>query len=246
MEIEYEYITETGSVRDTNQDSLIYMAAEKGSKKLVLAAVADGMGGENAGEAGSRTAVDMLNEVFEQHVKKGKIDKKHLTRDIRGGVQLLNERLYRYGLTHGLRIGTTLSVLIIFPDSTYTTIHVGDTRIYRLHRNSMCQITTDMSYVESLIRRGEITRHQARFDPRRNVLLECIGITESVKVEIKRGRIKGNTEFIICSDGYWHELDEDEMRDRELMLREKVRRCMERGEDDNITAIYIRCRKGAR
>lgn len=87
---------------------------------------------------------------------------------------------------------------------------VGDTRAYELG-TVITQLTEDQSYVAREVKRGNMTPEQARIDSRRNVLLQCIGASAQVMPEIKRGMIKSGNSYLLCSDGFRHELTEDEM-----------------------------------
>ena len=137
-------------------------------------------------------------------------------------------------------MGTTVVVLLV-TQKAYYIINVGDSRIYSLS-DHIERLTTDQTYVQREIMR----------DPRRNVLLQCVGASAEVKPEYRTGAMKNGMSLLLCSDGFRHEVSEQEiyemlktaatvdgqnMHDR---LEQLIRLSMQRGERDNITAALIK------
>ncbi len=155
-----------------------------------------------------------------------------------------------YGNANGISLGTTLSAILCI-DNQYIIIHIGDTRIYRLNDN-IEQITTDHTFVANEVLHNRMTVDQAQTDSRKNVLLQCIGASKNIECEFKMGTIGENEEFLLCCDGFRHEISNEEIYGvlaPDFMSSEKVMRKSlvdlvnlnkQRNEKDNITAILIK------
>lgn len=144
-------------------------------------------------------------------------------------------------------------VALLVTQKAYYIINVGDSRIYSLS-DHIERLTTDQTYVQREIMNGNMTQEQAMKDPRRNVLLQCVGASAEVKPEYRTGAMKNGMSLLLCSDGFRHEVSEQEiyemlkpaaavdgqnMHDR---LEQLIRLSMQRGERDNITAALIKAK----
>lgn len=121
-----------------------------------------------------------------------------------------NKYLIEYGNDMGASMGTTVSLLLMLP-GRYFGIHVGDSRIYKIDKRTMEQITNDHSRVMQEVRMGIITPTEAERDTRKNQLLQCIGARGSIQTEFFSGNIDLAETFLLCSDGFVHKLQEKEM-----------------------------------
>ena len=163
-------------------------------------------------------------------------------------IEEMNEKLWKYGETKGEQLGTTLTVLLLF-HHRYMIAQVGDSRAYVMGRD-IIQITEDQSLVAREVKKGKITRKQAARDPRRNVLLECIGVSRSVNPDFFYGEAERGDSFLLCTDGFWRVRTQEELmqefqvnfrNEQEIkgMLGQMVSENIERGEKDNITVVYV-------
>lgn len=130
--------------------------------------------------------------------------------------------------------------------------HVGDSRVYRI-TDSVEQLTEDHTYVAREVKKGNMTPEQAERNPKRNVLTQCVGASEIVIPEILLGETEEDTVYMLCSDGFRHELSEDEMfeefrplhvrtvEEMEQNSRVLVERVKERKERDNISVALVKC-----
>ena len=268
--------SDAGLFKSVNQDRVCILQGEYPMHKkflnenrrghVIMAMVCDGMGGEDRGEIASKAGIEMFRKWFTEklpgHLKKyvetgNKSDDilKTLSADFELMIKRLNRDMCRYGEEKGIRLGTTLSVIVIFDDGRYVLAHTGDTRIYRVDRQnkSVSQITIDQSLVADEVRNGIITKEQALKDSRRNILTECIGISDSVSPIISRGKVGKWESVLICSDGFYHEISESEIGEKlsgryedkdeiKGALKDMIRVCKSRGENDNISALLITCR----
>ena len=247
--------TDTGITRFTNQDSLcVRRAALSSGGEILLAVVCDGMGGLMQGELASAVTVEAFGAWFDRVMPQ----LPHLCAENFREIQrqwedLINHthaRLAAYGHSGGIRLGTTLSALLACNDR-YLTATVGDSRIYELNGEAR-QLTRDQSLVTLEMEAGRITEDEMRHHPQRNILLQCLGDGASVSPAFTEGRLLGGAIYLICSDGFVHEISRTELAQRldPLCLRDKesiskvlislVESCKTLGEQDNITVIAIK------
>ena len=143
---------------------------------------------------------------------------------------------------------SALSAILLACDE-YVAVQVGDSRIYRL-TDKLQQITEDQSFAAYAVKSGNMTIQQVQQDPRRNMLLECVGASETVHPEFYQGHVGADDRFILCTDGFWRTEDEVALvQSWQLLMKteeqirknmyKRVQKAMERGETDNITVIYI-------
>ncbi len=179
--------TDVGLVRAVNEDS--YLLGD------VLFAVADGLGGHEAGEIASKMAVDMLGE-YPFLGQGNPVDK------LREAFQKINTTIYRYSENErGCKgMGTTLTALFI-QDCTAYIGHVGDSRAYLIRDKVIYALTEDDSVVAGLVKMGALTESEARVHPQRNLLTRAVGTLPTVDIEIIKERIKPGDRFILCTDG---------------------------------------------
>jgi len=249
------YYTDRGSIKRTNQDSLLVQCMETERGEVLFAAVCDGMGGMEKGELASATMVRALSDWFRQFftVKKtiyGEIEIQNQWQEL---LEKTNCQLIQYGQEKNIQLGTTVTAILIFPSGKYLFLHIGDTRIYQIN-NKIIQLTQDHTYVAREIRRGNMTAMQAEEDSRRNVLLQCMGINDYFEPQIATGTARKNEGILLCSDGFRHKVTDKELSDaleptkfeEEKSIQEVLMRLTEwnrqRGETDNISAIYIKRR----
>ena len=257
MNFFYSYQTDRGTVRTSNQDSLMVKVIQSAGNQAFLAAVCDGVGGLTHGELTSRKTVEMLGKWAEYElpglladVADGKVLKKrlqHLLQDI-------NREIYFDNLSGGISSGTTMTALVLYDDH-YWAAHVGDSRLYAVTEDGAIRLTEDHSWVEEEILAGRMTREEAEHSPRKNVILKCIGASGEISPQILEGKAEKDTVFVLCSDGFWHDItakewaevfapeNNPESRTLGKNLQQMAEQVKARGESDNITAVAVRIRK---
>lgn len=224
--------TDTGLQRRVNEDALFARAP--------LFAVADGMGGAQAGEVASRIAVEALAQ--------GLADEMTPERQLIERVRAANEEI------HGLSqrdskhagMGTTLTAALL-AGSDLTVAHVGDSRAYRLRDGKIERLTRDHSLVEELVRRGKLTEEEAEEHPQRSIITRALGPEDDVEVDTCTYPAQAGDLYLICSDGLTGMLTEEDLLTQLAVagsLEEIGERLVERanaaGGRDNITVVLFR------
>jgi serine/threonine protein phosphatase PrpC len=231
-------ITDTGLVREHNEDTFAFL--DLGNRTLF--AVADGMGGHDAGEIASAIAVKAVcSEVRER----GGESTDPLALVVRA-VQRANDEVKREASRTGSNMGTTLSVALISEGTAFIG-SVGDSRVYWIRNGSIAQITEDHSVVAKLVSSGQLTKEEARNHPRSNLLYRTIGNDETVTVNTFQVPLTRGGTLLLCTDGLWGEVGDEEMRqicsdeeDTDLICARLVQRADANGGKDNITAIVVK------
>jgi PPM family protein phosphatase len=222
--------TDVGRVRGHNEDAYLV------DDQLGLVAVADGMGGHQAGEVASATALEALRA----SVGSGA--------GVRDAVTAANEAVYEKSTTdERLRgMGTTLTAGTLAAGGTVLLAHVGDSRAYELHDGQFRQLTTDHSLIEELIQAGELTESEAEGDPRRSMITRSVGIEPTVDVDLYPVHVESGDRLLLCSDGLTGMVDEDEIGeilrsepDPIAAARRLIDAANRGGGTDNITVLVV-------
>jgi len=226
-------VTHTGKVRERNEDSCL-VRSDTG-----LWAVADGMGGHEAGHLASRILVEALDAIGHPEAAIDLLEQCK-AQIFRANQQIIDLSRARSGAT----IGTTAAVLLA-RDKHYACIWAGDSRVYLITRGAINRLSCDHTEVEELVAAGALSREDAESWPN-NVITRAVGVAEDLELEIVTGSIEPGDVFVICSDGLTKHLCDDEIRryagDRNAraaceMLLELA---LERGGSDNVTVIVVR------
>lgn len=253
MKYVFACCTDKGAGRKRNQDALLVKQAVCKKERFLLAVVCDGMGGLRKGEVASTTLIHAFSEWFEQelpHLLLLSCMETELYRSWNRLLQSMNRDIAFYGDRNHFQLGTTVTALL-FTEKKYYMVHVGDSRAYEIGK-SIRQLTVDQTVVQQEVERGILTQAEARKDGRRNVLLQCVGASAEVVPVFRRGEIHKNMVYMLCCDGFWHEVSEKEIRralrpsilkDETLVtkqLNRLVRLNKIRGEQDDISVIAVR------
>ena len=242
-------VTDVGMVREHNEDSA-YMEAVKG-----FFIVADGMGGHAAGEVASAMAVDTVRQTLESSRVEIEAFKKAPTdAGRRGIVQLLqnavlgaHQAVYQRGQAEADKagMGTTLDVVLVAGPEAFVA-HVGDSRTYLIRDGKPSQITTDHTVAEVLVIEGKLTIEEAQVSPLRTSLVNAIGVSADVGVEMAHVTLRRGDRLLLCSDGMHDYFPaEDEIAQRLSVdvvgkaLEEMVELAKTRGGHDNITGVAV-------
>jgi protein phosphatase len=211
-----------------------------------LFAVADGMGGAQAGEVASSLAAAALRE-------RGEGDGGGEER-VAELIQEANRRVHQRAVDDesASGMGTTMTVALFHPDGSVSIGHVGDSRAY-LHRDGRLeQLTEDHSLVAELVRRGELSPEEAEVHPQRSVITRALGTDPDVDVDTFTVSAADGDLFLLCSDGLTSMVDADTIttlvdrnrHDLHAAARGLIREANERGGDDNITAVLFEVAEG--
>jgi protein phosphatase len=235
--------TDTGRVREANEDA--YLA-----EPLVFA-VADGMGGHQAGEVASAMAADVLRERLATGAPSTDV--------MEAAVVEANAAIFQTARRNSsqMGMGTTLTALAVVPatDSTPTQLalaNVGDSRTYVLAQGRLRRATIDHSYVQELLATGHITEDEARHHPRRNIVTRALGIEPSVRVDSWLLPLVRGERYILCSDGLVDEIDDDTIAaiarqhdDPQTAADQLVAAALASGGRDNVTVVVVDVLDGA-
>ena len=193
--------TDTGRVRDHNEDQYLALGGEQSPPGAgALLVVADGMGGHAAGEVASLMAVQHIEERFRSGVYSS-VDDKDLEEALRELLGDVNRAVLTAGQDPDKRgMGTTCTLVIIKGQQLYFS-HVGDSRAYLLRDGQLNQITTDHSWVEEAVATGTMTREEARIHPKRNIITRAIGLEADLKVDTDQLSLQRGDLVLLCSDG---------------------------------------------
>lgn len=253
MEIVAACYTHAGNIKKINQDSLSVKVVNSPRGKIAFAVVCDGMGGLEHGELASKEVVMAFNDWFLKQfagiVATDTFTPELIKEQWQQLVDQMNSRLAEYAQQKDMMMGTTVSVLLVFQGKYYI-CHVGDSRIYQIQK-SVVQLTVDHTLVAQEVEMGNLTPTEALVDPRRNILLQCVGASGTVKSQFEQGEILEDTVFLLCSDGFIHVISDEELwetfnptviSEKEELTKEcqrMVKLVMERGERDNITVVAL-------
>ncbi|MDE6434722.1 MAG: protein phosphatase 2C domain-containing protein [Lachnospiraceae bacterium] len=244
--------SDIGISKKVNQDAAITLQAATAKGNVLMAVVCDGMGGLSKGEIASSTVITEMQEWFED-VFPDLLYRNFTFDAIKNSwmdvMDELNERIRIYGEHLRINLGTTLTALLLVDDAYYI-CNIGDSRVYYL-KDGIRQMTRDQSFVQQEIDVGRMTEEEAAHSDKRSVLLQCIGVGESVIPDFYSGEYSGASAFLLCSDGFRHVISNDEIWNcldleglrEECQMEEKVRYLIDvvknRGEEDNITAVLV-------
>lgn len=231
--IEQAYRSDTGRQRSANEDSLFVRSP--------LFAVADGMGGAQAGEVASQLAA----ESFESANFDGAVAPEPFLREI---VEGANRRIHELSQSDPARsgMGTTLTAALL-RDDELSLAHVGDSRAYLFREGGLRLLTSDHSLVEELRRQGRLTAAQAEEHPQRSIITRALGPEAEVEVDTMTYRAKPGDVYILCSDGLTTMVKEpaitaiaSEASSLGELATELVRAANDAGGRDNITVVAFR------
>ncbi|MET3698032.1 protein phosphatase [Bacillus oleivorans] len=235
--------TDRGRVRPHNEDNGGVFAA---GNNLLLAVVADGMGGHRAGDVASKMAVQRLRELWEESV----IDShpEEAEKWLIDAIQTVNRHLYKHANQNEecQGMGTTM-VAAVCNDSFATVANIGDSRCYIFNELGFSQFTEDHSLVNELVRTGQISKQDAEHHPRRNVIFRSLGTEEKVVVDVKTITFEQGDYLLLCSDGLSDKVSDLNLKqalESHEMLEEQAEQLItlanENGGEDNITIIIVK------
>ena len=245
--------TDIGISKETNQDSLTSMVINTPQGRMAFCVLCDGMGGLDKGEVASASvitafrnwATNDLSKLCEQPLEDATIRSQW-----EAIIDQQNNAIKAYGARQGVRLGTTV-VTMLLTQTRYYILNVGDSRAYEI-TTGIRQITSDQTFVAREVALGNMTEEQARTDERRSVLLQCVGASDDVYPDMFFGDTHDNAIYMLCSDGFRHEISVDEIFEKlnpnvnldENMMNTHSEELIElnkaRKERDNISVALVR------
>ena len=228
--------THVGKVRQRNEDSYL-VRPEAG-----IWAVADGMGGHEAGDVASSTVIEALKSVD------APTSASELVARCEDHIVSANSKLQK--ISHergGIVMGTTIAALLAY-DSYYACLWSGDSRVYLVRAGEISPVSRDHTAVQELVAEGALTPDEASTWPGRNVITRAVGVHDDPELELENGVLHPGDAFVLCSDGLTAHVSDREIRDHVLagVSQEAcdalIALTLERGAVDNVTAIVVRYR----
>ncbi|MGF1596636.1 MAG: Stp1/IreP family PP2C-type Ser/Thr phosphatase [Acidimicrobiales bacterium] len=195
MELKGAIATHVGNVRENNQDRAHFAG--------YVAVVADGMGGHQGGEMAASIAISEFTDIYDPIGPGGLVEL----------VEEANRAVFEKAADPELRgMGTTLVAMTLRPgEEKVSVVNVGDSRAYYLNEDELEQITLDHSLVEDLVRQNRLSPEEALTHPQRNILTRALGIASDVEVDKFLRSTKVGDRFLLCSDGLFNEVTEEEI-----------------------------------
>lgn len=179
---------------------------------MVFAILCDGMGGLAKGEVASASVIHAFDNWARNDLPmlcESQIEDSVLRSQWERIITDQNRIIGRYGSSQGIRLGTT-AVIMLLTQTRYYIMNIGDSRAYEIS-DMVKQLTADQTFVAREVALGNMTEEQARVDDRRSVLLQCVGASTDVYPDMFFGDIQNNAVYMLCSDGFRHEITADEI-----------------------------------
>jgi protein phosphatase len=244
-------VSDTGPVRKTNEDAFV------SDSDVRLFAVADGMGGHDAGEVASRLAIEAITGFIRRSAADTDFSWPYgldgsLSYDgnrLRTAIHLANRRIFRTAENNDDYSGMGTTIVSILANSRRVAIgHVGDSRLYLMRHGALEQLTQDDSWAATILAHDpRVKPSDLAHHPMRNVLTNVLGAREQVDVHLTERDLESQDVLLLCSDGLHGVLDSDELQqilqtesDVHAAARALVGSALESGARDNVTALVVR------
>ena len=236
-------MSDIGRCRKNNEDAYYISAGDDPAENVYL--VADGMGGCNAGEVASSSAIEAFLEHFWKEMQHA--ENEDLPDLLTGAMTEANRVVYEKSNSERefAEMGTTMVAAAVRGDKVYVS-HVGDSRAYLFRKNALMLLTTDHSYVMELVKTGMITKEEAVDHPKRNIITRAIGIRDFVEADTTIRPVKQGDLLLLCTDGLsgmLRDIEIGEILERKMPVEDKakllVAEANRKGGQDNISLILV-------
>lgn len=230
--------------RDYQQDQVALLKHPR-AKGCILAVLADGMGGRSGGRKASDQVMMTARQLFERYSPEtddAVAALKQLVLEAHTVIKLT-------AISSEEEPHSTVAVFLVNPGGDCYWVHAGDSRIYHFQSGRITKRTTDHSYVQTLVNRGELTAEQANFHPQSNILMGCLGTEKDPPIDTHFiAKLKPGDTLMACSDGVWHYFSDAELgsvlsalspREASEFLIEKAR-MRAKGSGDNLSLVIVK------
>ncbi len=248
--IEHIELTDTGKVREHNEDALA------SNSDLGLLVLADGMGGYNAGEVASgiavKTIVDMVQEGAPKQDRGAIEGETGLTRQsiiLRDAILRANKIIYQTSKSQPQceGMGTTI-VCCLYWDNRLSIAHVGDSRVYRLRSSRFEQLTMDHSLLQELVDRGFYSEEEAMRSTNRNYVTRALGVEPNVEVEVREEDVEVDDIYVLCTDGLTDMVEDEDIHltistfnaNLDMVGKQLIQLANDHGGRDNVSIVLSR------
>jgi protein phosphatase len=251
FQIEWAALSDTGRLRDHNEDSFLADDTEG------LWVVADGMGGHQSGEDASQIAVASIHQYLvdfrDDAQMRARFAQSGITstelQDLASAIRYANERIFIEAMKDAAKegMGTTV-VACLRVDDAFVLGHVGDSRIYRLRNNALEQISLDHSLLNHLLSTGQLTEDKVDSFSQTNVILRALGLRDTVEADVTLQPLREGDIYLLCSDGLSDLVNDSTIGQVMLVARDQlslgcqklVELANNAGGKDNITVCLIK------
>lgn len=239
--MKYEAISNTGKVRDNNEDC--YYIPEDKNHPLFI--VADGIGGHNCGEIASQLAVDVIKSRIKDIDEYENLEE--LESDFIKAISDANREVFEKSKSSEVYegMGTTLTLLYVYNNAMLIG-HVGDSRTYAISNNEIRQLTEDDTMVNRLVKLGEITKQEAENHPKKNIITNAVGTDETIDISLVQYNYENGEYILMCTDGLTDMIPNEKILEivRENKIPSKIseellKEALDAGGKDNVTLIII-------
>ena len=234
--------SDKGLRRSNNEDACFVLLPDK------VYVVADGVGGGNAGEIASRTAVNVIANYVVEHPIADMTNKYAIVNYLQSCLDEANSKIFRMANTYEENTGMATTAVIVYAASgkVYIT-NVGDSRVYLYRGGQLVQLTEDHTYVNTLVKAGILSKEQAEVDERKNVITKALGAESTVEPDFFQIEMMTDDIFLICTDGLYDEVENPEIiqvlsknQSMSDVCTELINRANKNGGRDNITIISLK------
>lgn len=258
LQIDSAALTDRGRRREINEDYVFHQSAQTPQREVVgLFMVCDGLGGHQAGEIASRTAVETITtelkglfSAFGSANHQATRPSNHILNErIEKAILKANTEIRAYATKHpekAANLGTTVTLALVQGEFVHLA-NIGDGRAYAWRAGSLTRLTQDHSLAAELARQGVIEESQIAGHARSNVLTRAVGIKDEVEVDLFDWVLQPGDKLLLCSDGLWKAFSDNDELARLLasaqtsaqLCQELVAQAKERDGSDNISAVVI-------
>lgn len=228
----------TGTNKKVNQDCYVYQTLNAGEEHAAVLAVADGVGGMDAGDKASSLAIASLNTWWETAFRRVYNNPQEVRQGLEQCMQKANRNIWEYARQNNLKMGTTLSVLLLHKEQ-YHLVHVGDSRIYKMPHGLAAQCS-------------QLTQDHAVFVKRSGAykwqLTQCLGHKEDFEFLYAQGSLKKGDRYLLCTDGVYKTMPQEKEIAKTIKKAESldaavaslINSAKQKGETDDVTAILTK------
>ncbi|MGI6256843.1 MAG: Stp1/IreP family PP2C-type Ser/Thr phosphatase [Anaerovoracaceae bacterium] len=238
--------SDKGKSRSNNEDACFVMPKEN------IYVVADGVGGNNAGEIASKTAVTRVAEYIKANPIQSVGEGSELKEYLKACVDSVNDSILTLAgqFPENSGMATTLIICYIHEKKAYF-VNIGDSRAYIFRKNELFQVTEDHTYVNTLVKLGAITHEEARSHRGEHVITRAMGAEKDIEADYYQTHVQEGDVIVLCTDGLYGEVSEAEMckmiekeKDMSILAKSLISAANKAGGSDNITVVCLRLTGG--
>lgn len=234
--------TDIGNHRSINEDAFFVSISDQ------FFLIADGVGGCNSGEIASNFAVNKIADYFKENSSDLHGNKQDTFKYFSQCLNYVNRYIFDYAKKNVDTNGMATTIIIVYlVDDTACIANIGDSRVYLIRDEEIFQITEDHTLVSEYVKKGTITPEEAQNHPQKNIITRALGSNQTVEADFYKIDIQENDIFILCTDGLYGELSNQEIcqtalahDDMQKVCDELVSMSIEKAGSDNITVISFK------